>query len=90
MDGSNTSGSNESSKDFNEFKQSALNMAQLAKDMGIKIKDLHAVKVTIQLSEGDTLEIDPSKCQVSVMQGMEDYGYSFSISGKITKGKIEF
>ncbi len=63
---------------------------QLAKDLGIKTANIHAVKVIIETGEGQKIIVDPLQCSASVMKGMEEYGISFNLSGKVIEGKIEF
>ncbi|MFH2106695.1 MAG: hypothetical protein ABII22_05515 [Candidatus Micrarchaeota archaeon] len=62
---------------------------QIAKDMGIVFKNIHASKVTIESAEGKIV-IDPESCQATVMKGYESFGINFSIKGKVVEGKLEF
>ena len=68
----------------------AKEMEKMTKDMGVQMKTLHATKVTIETSEGDKIVIDPTQCTASVMKGMEQFGISFQISGKVTAGNLKF
>lgn len=73
-----------------ELAEAAKDVDKMAKDMGIQMKNLHAVKITIETAEGQKIVLDPISCNASVMKGFEEYGINFQIQGKVVEGEIKF
>ncbi|MFH1785142.1 MAG: hypothetical protein ABH842_01820 [Candidatus Micrarchaeota archaeon] len=61
---------------------------KFAKEMGVKMFNINATKITIETAEKKKIVLDPIRCTSSVMEGYEEYGYSFQISAKLKSGKI--
>ena len=78
------------SSDEEQLVKMAKDAEQMAKDMGIKTANIHAVKITIETGEGEKIVIDPMRCSASVMVGMEEYGITFQITGKVKEGVLKF